>query len=347
MSNGITLRGRVPRLIAVIAASLGGVCLGQPTTSATAPAAPSVVAVASVEPYWSADQYAKVSGYVSDVKADIGDRVTKGQLLAVIDDPEAEIEVTAARAALAAREQMAAAAAAAVEQARTALEVAKRQAAGARAERQLAEATLKRQEELFADKAATSQQIDEIRAKAEVAQAASGVAEAKIAAVEADLKAAQAAQGVAKANIDLAATGVSKAEALAAYTNIVAPFDGVVTRRGVSPGDLVQAATAGRTTVLFTLQRTDRLRVACDLPEATSASVRVGDPAEVRFPAIGGDATRASVTRVAGAVNPSTRTMRVEIDLDNRDGRLRPGIYAQVTLTPGSPRADATAAQHP
>ena len=163
------------------------------------------------------------------------------------------------------------------------------------------------------------------------------MAEAKIAAVEADLKAAQAAQGVAKANIDLAATGVSKAEALAAYTKIVAPFDGVVTRRGVSPGDLVQAATAGRTTVLFTLQRTDRLRVACDLPEAGSASVHVGDPAEVRFPAIGGDATRASVTRVAGAVNPSTRTMRVEIDLDNRDGRLRPGIYAQVTLTPGSP----------
>ena len=61
--------------------SAGGICLGQTTTPATAPAAPSVVAVvavASVEPYWSADQYAKVSGYVSDVKADIGDRVTKG-----------------------------------------------------------------------------------------------------------------------------------------------------------------------------------------------------------------------------------------------------------------------------
>jgi multidrug resistance efflux pump len=343
--RSIPLRSPFSRLIALAAVSVGGACLGQPAATATAPAVPSIVVVATVESYWSADQYAKVSGFISEVKADIGDRVTKGQLLAVIDVPEAQIEVSAARAALAARQQMAAAAAAAVEQARTALEVSKRQAAGARAEQQLAEATLKRQEELFADKAATSQQMDEVRSRTEVARAAAGVTEGKIAAAEADLKAAQAAQAVAGANVDLAATGVSRAEALAAYTRIVAPFDGVVTRRGVSPGDLVQAATASRTTVLFTLQRTDRLRVACDLPEASTAGVRAGDDAAIKLPATGGDPIRAPVTRVAGAVNPSTRTMRVEIELDNRDGRLRPGMYAQVTLTPNSPRADA--AQHP
>jgi multidrug efflux pump subunit AcrA (membrane-fusion protein) len=334
-------------LIALAVASMAGACLGQTTTTTgPAPAAPSVVAVATVEPYWSADQFAKVSGFVSEVKADIGDRVTKGQLLAVIDVPEAQSEVSSARAGRVAREQMAAAAAAAVEQARTALEVAKRQAAGARAEQQLAEATLKRQEELFTDKAATGQQMDDVRARTEVARATAGVAEAKIAAAEADLKAAQAAEAVAKANVDVAAAGVSKAEALAAYTRITAPFDGVVTRRGVSPGDLVQAATAGRTTILFTVQRTDKLRVACDLPEASTGAVRAGDEAAVKLPAIGGDPIRAPVTRVAGAVNPSTRTMRVEIELDNRDARLRPGMYAQVTMTPNPPRADA-GAQHP
>src|SRR5438093_3732612 len=117
------------------------------TTAATAPATaaavapPSVVAVATVDAYWSADQYAKTSGYLSEVKADIGDHVTKGQVLAVIDAPEVEIEVTAARATLSARQEMAKAAAAAVEQSRTALEVSKRQAIGARSEQRLAEAT--------------------------------------------------------------------------------------------------------------------------------------------------------------------------------------------------------------
>jgi multidrug efflux pump subunit AcrA (membrane-fusion protein) len=64
----------------------------------------------------------------------------------------------------------------------------------------------------------------------------------------------------------------------------------------------------------------------------------------VKFPSLGGDTIRATVTRVAGAVNPSTRTMRVEIELDNRAGRLTPGLYAQVTLTPRGAAAVTSAA---
>jgi len=301
--------------------------------------------VATVDAYWSADQYAKTSGYLSEVKADIGDHVTKGQVLAVIDAPEVEIEVTAARATLSARQEMAKAAAAAVEQSRTALEVSKRQAIGARSEQRLAEATLKRQEELFADKAATSQQIDEVRAKAEVARSAAEVAEAKIAAAEADLESARAAQAVAKANVDIAAAGVQKAEAMAAYTRITAPFDGVVTRRAVSPGDLVQAATNSRTNLLFTVQQIDKIRVFCDVPEASAAMVAVGDAAEVKLYGPAGQTVRGSVTRLASAVSPETRTMRVEVDLDNREGRLRPGMYAHVTLAPGGGRAPSASAQ--
>src|SRR3954468_19325780 len=101
-------------------------------SSAPSPAPSPVIAVGTVEAYWSADLYAKTSGYVSEVKADIGDAVKKGQVLAVIDVPEADIEVVAARAGVAAQEETAKAAAAAVEQSRTALEVAKRQSAGAR-----------------------------------------------------------------------------------------------------------------------------------------------------------------------------------------------------------------------
>src|SRR3954471_3657061 len=133
-------------LAAPVMATLGAAfSFGQATATTTAPvtapsSAPSpVIAVGTVEAYWSADLYAKTSGYVSGEKADIGDGVKKGQVLAVIDVPEADIEVDSARAGLAAQEETAKAAAAAVEQSRTALEVAKRQSAGAQSEQHLAE----------------------------------------------------------------------------------------------------------------------------------------------------------------------------------------------------------------
>jgi multidrug resistance efflux pump len=289
-----------------------------------------------VDAFWSADLYAKSSGYVAAVHADIGDRVKKGDLLAVIDVPELQAELTAAQATLTAKQELSKAAAAAVEQSQTALEVARRQAAGAKAEQELADTTLKRQEELFAGKAATEQQIDEVRAKTTVARATAAVSEAKIAAAEADLKAARANEGVAKANADVAAAEVRRVEALEAYTRITAPFDGIVTRRQVGPGDLVQAAMANRTMWLFTVQQIDPVRVFCDVPETSAAAVRAGDPAAVKLYAAGGqEVIQGTVTRVSASVNPATRTMRAEIDLANPKERLLPGMYAQVTLSPG------------
>jgi multidrug resistance efflux pump len=308
----------------------------------TRPAAGPLVVIAGVEPLWAADQYAKTSGYVSDVKADIGDHVAKGQVLAVIDVPELTQELAAAKATLAAKQEMAKAAEAGVRQAQTALEVAKRQAEGAKAEQQLAEATLKRQEELFSDKAATAQQMDEVRARSEVAKSAAAVTEAKIAAAEADLAAAHAGAGVARANAAVAAAEAQRVEALVAYTRIVAPFDGVVTRRQINPGDLVQATMTARPAPLFTVQQIGTVRVVCDVPESAAASAAVGDAAEIKlFAREGQPPIRAAVTRVATALNPATRTMRLEIELPNPDERLRPGMYAQVTLHPGPVAAAA------
>jgi multidrug efflux pump subunit AcrA (membrane-fusion protein) len=107
-----------------------------------------------------------------------------------------------------------------------------------------------------------------------------------------------------------------------------------VTRRSVNPGDLVQAATASRTAPLFTCQQVDTVRVFCDVPEAAAASVREGTPADVALVGLPGQTVRGAVGRVSGSLDPRTRTMRVEIDLPNPDGRLRPGMYAQVTLNP-------------
>jgi multidrug efflux pump subunit AcrA (membrane-fusion protein) len=259
---------------------------------------------ATVQAFFVTDLYAKDAGYVSRVNNDIGDHVKKGQVLAVIEDPELKAQFDRAKAA--------------VEQAKATLEVAKRQLAGMQADLVLQQVTLKRQKELFQGKATTAQTLDEAQAKEGVSSATVETGKAKITLAEADLQAAKA-----------------DAEPLAAllqYDEIVAPFDGVLTRRLVNPGDLVQAATSTRTTPLFTVQKIDVVRVFADAPEAHASGIRPGLRAEVRLYGAAAMTVEGTVTRIATALDPATRTMRVEIDLPNPNERMLPGMYAQVTL---------------
>jgi multidrug resistance efflux pump len=318
-------------------------------TPQTQPSAPgSVVVLATVNAFWSADQYAKTAGYVSDVKHDIGDRVKKGEELAVLSVPELEKNLVQAKAGLAARQQMRKAADAAVVQAQQALAVTKSQLDAFQADLFLAQVTLKRQEELSAGKAATAQQLDDARAKAKVAQANVGMGEAKVSSAQADIQAAEANRDVAVAQVDVADAQVQEVQALLEYTHITAPFDGVVTRRQVNPGDLVQAATTNRTMPLFTVQQLDPVRVFCDVPEAQAAGVAVGAAADVKLYGLAGQVVKGKVARLADAIDPASRTMRTEIDLPNPSGVLRPGMYAQVTikLQPPAPVADAAPVPH-
>ena len=262
-----------------------------------------VIIPATVQAFFVTDLYAKDSGYISQVSNDIGDHVKKGQVLAVIEDPELQAQFDTAQAA--------------VLQAKAALEVAKRQLSSMQADLVLQQVTLKRQKELFAGKAATAQSLDEAQSKEGVSKANLETGKAKIILADANLRAADAE--------------VQRLQALLQYDKVVAPFDGVVTRRLVNPGDLVQAATATRTTPLFTVQELDLVRVFADVPEANVAGIRPGQAAEITL--YGNAAvTRGTVTRIAKALDPGTRTMRVEIDLPNPDEKLLPGMYAQVTL---------------
>jgi RND family efflux transporter MFP subunit len=265
-----------------------------------------LVLPATVQAFYSADLYAKESGYISEVNADIGEQVKKNQVLAVIDDPELQQQLLHARAA--------------AQQTNAALAVAKRRLAGLQADRNLQRVTLKRWEQLFTGKAVTGQQLDEQRAKEDVAAANLGVGEAEVA--------------LAEANLEAANTDLQRVEALLEYTKIIAPFDGVITRRLVNPGDLVQAATANRPAApLFTCQKIDVVRVVVDVPEANAPAILPGWPAEVRIYGPTGQTVRASVTRVASALDPETRTMRIELDLGNLDEKkLLPGMYAQVAF---------------
>src|SRR5712675_156265 len=264
---------------------------------------------ATLEAFEEADLFAKVSGYLSDVRVDIGDHVKAGQVLAVIDIPEMEQELAEAKAQL--------------ESKQSSLESARRQLDHYKANITLQNALLRRREELgAAGHFISDRTLDEVRANAEIAKA--------------DLAVAEANRALAANQVDVAAAIVEKIKTLLAYTQIVAPFDGVVARRLVNRGDLVQAATATRTTPsagsLFTVQRIDTIRVFCDVPENDVPHLHIGDPAIVRPSGFDGKPFIGKVTRFSLRLDPETRNMRTEVDLPNPKEQLYPGTYAQVSL---------------
>jgi RND family efflux transporter MFP subunit len=259
---------------------------------------------ATLAAFEKADLFAKVTGYLSDVRVDIGDHVKAGQVLAVIDIPELEQQLAEDEAQLASKQ--------------SALETARRQVDHDRANRTLQDITLKRQEALFKDQWVPAQMVDQTRADAAVAKANVGVAKAN--------------RTLAAHQIDLAAATVAKTKALLAYSQIVAPFDGVVARRLVNRGDLVQAPTGTLMTALFTVQRIDTIRVFCDVPENDVPLVHIGNPAIVKPSGFDGKPFIGKVTRFSLRLDPETRNMRTEIDLPNPEERLYPGMYAEVSL---------------
>ncbi len=267
---------------------------------------------ATVQAFFVTDLYAKDSGFISQVNNDLGDHVKKGQVLAVIYDPELQAQFNKAQAAL--------------KQAQAALEVARRQLIGMQADLTLQQVTLRRQHELFAGRAATAQSLDEARAKESVSSATVETGKAKVKLAEADQESAKAES--------------ERLQALLQYDKIIAPFDCVVTRRLANPGDLVQAATATRGAPLFTCQEIDVVRIFADAPEAAAAAVRPGLLVEVKLSGSAAKTINAQITRIANALDSATRTMRIEIDVPNTDEKLLPGMYAQVTLTPRPQQAE-------
>jgi RND family efflux transporter MFP subunit len=259
---------------------------------------------ATLAAFEEADLFAKVTGYVSDVRVDIGDHVKAGQVLAVIDLPEMEKQLAEDEAQLASKQ--------------SALETARRQVDHDKANRTLQDITLKRQEALFKDHWVPAQMVDQTLADAAVAKANVGVAKAN--------------RTLAAHQIDLAAATVEKTKTLLAYTQIVAPFDGVVARRLVNRGDLVQPPTGTLMTPLFRVQRIDTIRVFCDVPENDVPHLHIGDPAIVKASGFDGKPFIGKVTRFSLRLDPETRNMRTEIDLANPEERLYPGMYAEVSL---------------
>lgn len=139
----------------------------------------------------------------------------------------------------------------------------------------------------------------------------------------------------AKGRLDVAIAEKAEAEAEMAYATIQAPFDGVVTARAIDPGDMVFQASSpkGSGQPLLRVAKLDVIRVKTYVPERDSRWVDVGDPAVVAFDALPGTTFAGKVARLSGVLDPSTRTMLVEVDLPNADGRIRPGFYGRTQIT--------------
>ena len=146
-----------------------------------------------------------------------------------------------------------------------------------------------------------------------------------------NLQAQEAAVAVAQANIRAQQAQLEVLLQHKAYQRVVAPFDGVVTQRNVDNGSLVQADTTGGM-AMFTLMHSDVIRIQLYVPQDQAFGLAPGVEASIRVPELPGVAFRGTVTRVASALAPGTRTLQTEIDVPNPDGALTPGTYCEVEL---------------
>lgn len=300
------------------------VTVSKPTREATA----SVMLPASFRPWQVASLNARVSGYLAAWHKDLGDRVTAGELLAEIDTPELDQELMTGRALV--REAVAAVAQARAErvEAEADLKVAEAQVARARSEVTLAKSQHVRRGELAAKNVISREEFETFATQVETRTAEINAAESDVLRRQTNLETRNAIIEAREATVNSRQANVNRLEELQAFKRIVAPFDGVVTRRTAEVGMLV---TAGQGSV-FVIEDLSRIRVQLAVPQAFAALTHIGMSVAIRIPEFVGSSVIAEVTRVADSVDSSSRTMLAEIELDNHDRRFQSGIYAQVTL---------------
>ncbi|QEH33447.1 Multidrug resistance protein MdtA precursor [Aquisphaera giovannonii] len=303
--------------------------------------------------------YAKVSGYLKAMNVDRGDRVKAGQVLAEIYDPELDVAVLQAQAQLQHAEAQVRqseaklkTARAGVDAANAKLEQSHSMLEEAVAQRTYRKKALDRLTELARRNAVEQRLVDEAEdqymasmASEHGAQSGITTAQAQVLEANADVDLAQADLVTAKAQVAVAEANVKKAKVFVEYEKVTAPFDGVITTRGdgVHVGAFIRAANeGGMTEPLLTVSRTDKMRTIVELPDTDAPHCNVGDPASVRIATLAGRVFKASISRISESEDLKTRTMRVEVDLDNKEGVLRDGMFGRVLIELEPPTKNLT-----
>lgn len=307
--------------------------------------APSMSHRAIIEAYQQIQLTSRVAGAVKAVKADVGDRVQRGQLLIELDTPEVALElrqktamVQLAKAEFNQTRSSLRAAQAALEAAKALVQEAQAGVQGAKATAGQRQLEFNRLKELAAKKAITESLLEEGHAKLESARASLAAGEARLLSARAvaeentaKVAGAEAHVQVAEARIDVAQADLQRMQAQLDATQIKAPFDGVVTRRAANVGDFSQAAGQNNAKPLITLAKTDLVRVVVQIPDRQVAQIKVGMPVRVHVDALPDQSVEGKIARLAPTLDPETRTLRAEIELVNQ-GQLLPGMSATVVL---------------
>jgi multidrug efflux system membrane fusion protein len=140
----------------------------------------------------------------------------------------------------------------------------------------------------------------------------------------------------AQANLAAADANVRRLEQLEGFKKVYAPFSGVLTRRNVDPGALINAGAQASGRELFDIARVDPLRVYTSVPQAYAPSIKVGANTYVTLQEFPGQKFSAKIARTAEAIDTNTRTLLTEVDVPNKDGRLLPGSFGEVHFAVGS-----------
>jgi RND family efflux transporter MFP subunit len=305
------------------------------------------VQVGSIQAFETVSLYAKASGFLKKQNVDIGDRVKRGDVLAVVDVPELEKQLQHNAAAVKQAEARVKQMEAKIAIAKADLEASKAKEVEAHANAKSAtawvayySAKLRRFQELAQTSSIEEKLVDEAKKQYEAsvetenaAKAAISTAKANILATSAKIDQAIADVAAAESEVKVAEADLGKTEVQLKFATIVAPFDGFITHRSLFPGDYVRSPTEGAGSLpLLTIQRTDRMRVIVQIPDREVPYADPGDPAFVEIDALPGEKIPAKVSRIAQAEDPQTRLMHVEIDLPNPKGNIRQGMYGRVTI---------------
>jgi RND family efflux transporter MFP subunit len=262
------------------------------------------------QPYQVVDVHPKVSGYMSRINVDIGDVVHQGQTLAVLEVPELKAEL---------------------QQTVFQLQQSKEEIAQAQHEIDRAEAV----------HAALQAASKRLKHAAEgrpglIAQQELDDAQAKDLSSEAQVNAAKAAMAAAQEHAGAAQSDYQRIAALENYTNVTAPLDGVVIWRYADTGALIQGGTNSNDQALpiVRLSQSNLLRLRIPVPEDDVKYVHAGGQLQVRVDAIGRSFT-GKIVRFTREVNFETRAMETEVDVENKDLSIAPGMYANTLLQLG------------
>jgi RND family efflux transporter MFP subunit len=269
-----------------------------------------LILTAEFEPFQEIDVMAKVSGYIREINVDIGDRVHEGQVLATLEIPEMQDDVTRA--------------AAAIQEATAELATARDDLQRAESSHDMAHLSYTRILDVSKREVGLvpQQEVDEAHSRDLVAEAQVSAAKSHIVECQQRISVSQAEQAHVKTMYQ--------------YAVITAPFAGVVTKRYANKGSLIQAGTASQSQAMpvVRLSQNGLLRLALPVPESAVPLIHLGEQVDVTVSAMNRKFP-GRVARFEDKVDQSTRTMKTEVDVPNASLLLVPGMYAEVDLTTG------------